>query len=118
MTALFTGFPALIYSGLWTLKTVGILERELPNTSITFLITDAPPGFKVIIKDDDFEMEILDGLESVEDLESVQTDMYIALPSHYLLGGTEGFIKGMSDGVINIKNNKILMILGKIASVF
>ncbi|MBD3215588.1 MAG: hypothetical protein GF311_23460 [Candidatus Lokiarchaeota archaeon] len=118
MSPLFTGFPALIYSGLWTLKKFGILEREIPNSTVLFLITDAPPAFQAIIKDGDFEMERIEDIKNKEDLEDIQAEMAISLPSYYLLGGTDGFIRGMSEGAITIKNNNVLTILGKIASVF
>ncbi|TXT67458.1 MAG: hypothetical protein BAJALOKI1v1_90030 [Promethearchaeota archaeon] len=118
MNSLYTGFPAIIYSGLWVLKKFGILKREIPDARILFLITDAPPAFLVAIENGDFKIEILEEIRKVEDINRIPTNMYITIPSDYLLADVTSILKGLSEGIIQIKNDNILAILGKIGSVF
>ena len=51
MTEELTTFPSIIYSGLWVLKTLGILAKDFKskNVRIVVLITDAPPAFTITI---------------------------------------------------------------------
>ena len=119
MSPLFTGFPALIYSGLWTLQKIGILKREFSDSKIKILILviDSPPAFMVTIDKGDYKIEYTD-INNKEDLENAESDMYIATPSDKLLGSADGILDGISNNLVQIKNERILIILGKIASVF
>lgn len=118
MSPLYTGFPGIIYAGLWILKKVGILKREVPNAKILVLVTDAPPAFMATIENGDFQIEILEQVLTPQDLDSVESDMHIAIPSNYFLGSVEGILDGISKNIIKIKDQNILIMLGKIASVF
>ncbi|TXT60523.1 MAG: hypothetical protein BAJALOKI2v1_100069 [Promethearchaeota archaeon] len=118
MSPLYTGFPAIIYSALWILKKLGILEKDIPDAKILILITDAPPAFMIKIKGGEYKIDILENIKNMEDIERVPSEMYIALPSHHFLGSIEAIFDGISKGIIKIKNEKIFPILGKIGSVF
>ena len=115
-----SNFPAIVYSGLWLLKTIGLLKRSFrdSNLQILILITDEPPAFKVRIMNGDFRVEILDDVRSLEDLNEIECDSYICLPSYVFLGGVGGIIEGLSNNTVILKNNEVLNILGKVGAAF
>ena len=104
-----TTFPAIVYSGLWNLKTLGFLKRDYSDTDakIIILLTDVPPAFMIRIIKGDFKVEILDDLTSVADLDSVKSDGYISLPSSVLLGGVDGVLEGIKNGKVLVKGDVI-----------
>ena len=112
-----TTFPAIIYSGLWLLKTLGILKRDFSNenTKIIVLLTDVPPAFMVRIVRGDFEVEILEDTITISDLDEVDSDGYISLHSSIFLGGVEGVLEGIKEGTVLIKGDA-LRYLGKIGA--
>jgi hypothetical protein len=114
-----SNFPAIVYSGLWVLKTLGLLKRDFSDedVKIIILITDEPPAFMIRIVNSDFQVEILDGAKSVEDLNSMESDGYISLPSHIFLDGVEGVLEGIRNNLVIIKG-EALKYLGRIGAAF
>ncbi len=119
MTEELTTFPSIIYSGLWVLKTLGILAKDFKskNVRIVILITDAPPAFIITISDADFKVEILKEITTFEEIEGVESNGYISLPSQVFLGGVEGVLKGLGEGTV-ITKGEALLYLGKIGAAF
>ncbi|MBD3254773.1 MAG: hypothetical protein GF383_06750 [Candidatus Lokiarchaeota archaeon] len=122
MSAKFTGFPALMYSGLYILKEIGILKKDYSDTEvkILLLITDAPPAFLICIDKGDFYIEILNEIMNLEDVKNAESlcDYYLATPSNILLAGADKIFQGISQNSVKINDNKVLIYLGTIASVF
>jgi hypothetical protein len=114
-----TNFPAILYSGLWLLKTLGLLKKDFSDVDvkIIILITDVPPAFMIKILKGDFRIEILEEVISVEALEKVKSDGYISLPSQVFLGGVEGVLEGIRKKLVIIKG-EALKYLGKIGAAF
>ena len=112
-----TTFPAIIYSGLWLLKTLGILRRDYNNedVKIIVLLIDVPPAFMVRIQNGDFQIEILEDVIYIKDLEEINSDGYISLPSSVFLGGVEGVLEGIKNGTVLIKGDA-LKYIGKIGA--
>ncbi|MBY9003532.1 MAG: hypothetical protein KGD73_06145 [Candidatus Lokiarchaeota archaeon] len=119
MTRGLSNFPAILYSGLWALKTLGLLKRDFSNENvrIIILITDEPPAFMLHIANGDFQVEILEDIVTVDDLNSVESDGYISLPSQIFLGGVEGVLEGIRNKLVTIKG-EALIYLGKIGVAF
>ena len=63
------------------------------------------------------QIEILDNITSVENLNSVESDGYISLPSQIFLGGVEGVLEGIKNNLVIIKGDA-LKYLGKIGAAF
>jgi len=115
MCPLYEGFPAIVYSGLWALKVYRKLEKSFPKPiKVIFFLTDAPPAFSVKIENGDFEIEILNDLNDPQDLDGLECDGYIALPTEILYGGVEGIKKGIGEETVKLKNFETLAILGKL----
>ena len=109
------GFPAIVYSGLWTLKIYRKLGKSFPKPiNIILLLTDAPPAFSVKIEKGDFDIELLNDLNDPQDLDSIECDGYIALPTEILYQGIEGIRKGIGEETVKLKNFETLALLGKI----
>lgn len=119
MTEELSNFPAILYSGLWLLKTLGLLQKDYKDVDVKIivLITDVPPAFMLKIIRGDFKIEILDGVTSLEDLDNVKSDGYISLPSQVFLGGVEGVLEGIRNKLVFIKG-EALKYLGKIGAAF
>jgi hypothetical protein len=116
MCSLYEGFPAVIYSGLWTLKIFRKLEKTFTKTptNIIFLLTDSPPAFLVKIDKDDFKIEILKNVNDPKDLENIDCDGYLAMPTEILYKGAVGIKNGIDEKKVIIKNFESLTILAKI----
>ena len=111
----YEGFPAIVYSGLWTLKVYRKLGKSFPKPiKVIFFLTDTPPAFFVKIENGDFEIEILNELNDPQDLDGIECDGYIALPTEILYEGVEGIRKGIEEGNVKLKNFETLAILGKL----
>ena len=109
------GFPAIVYSGLWALKIYRKLGKSFPKPiNIILLLTDAPPAFSVKIEKGDFDIELLNDLNDPQDLDSIECDGYIALPTEILYEGIEGIRKGIGEETVKLKNFETLALLGKI----
>jgi len=102
-------FPAIVYSGLWVLKTLGLLKKDYRdvNAKLIVLITDVPPAFMIRIMEGDFWVEILDDVISVKDLDGVKSDGYISLPSSVFLGGVDGVLEGIKKGTVLVNGDAI-----------
>ncbi|MFX0189028.1 MAG: hypothetical protein ACFE8A_14985 [Candidatus Hodarchaeota archaeon] len=119
MCPMYEGFPAVIYSGLWILRTFRRLEKVFPNLPITIvvLLTDSPPAFIVRIDKGNFEIEMLEAVKKPKDLDDIECDGYLALPTEILYKGPEGIRDGIAEKKVKIKNYEILTILAKLAGV-
>ena len=119
MTKELTTFPSIIYSGLWVLKTLGILKKDYStdNIRIIILLTDVPPAFQLEIKNGDFKVEVLENVTNIEKVEKIESNGYISLLSHVFLGGVEGVLNGLKDGTVKIEG-ETLKYLGKIGAAF
>ena len=117
MCPLYEGIPAVIYSGLWVLKIFKKLEKLFPKTpvKVIFLLIDSPPAFSVKIDKCNFEIEILNEIKDPKDLEDIECDGYLALPTELLYKGVEGIRKGLGEQKVKLKNFETLAILGKLA---
>ena len=115
-----SNFPAIIYSGLWLLKTIGLLKKDFGTLDLQFLvlITDVPPAFMVRITKGDFQVEILDDVRNVEELNEIECDGYISLPSNVFLGGVKGIVEGLANKTVIVSSNEILNFLGKVGAAF
>jgi len=113
---MFEGFPAIMYSGLWSLRTFRKLENLFPNSplNIVFLLIDFPPATMVKIDKGDFEIKILDDVKDTKELDNLECDMYLASPLELLFKGINGIKQGIEENKIKIKNMEILTILAKI----
>jgi len=122
MSAKYTGFPALMYSGLYILKELGILKKDYSDTEIKILvlITDAPPAFLICIDKGDFSIKIENEIVNLVDIKEAKDlyDYYLATPSDLLLEGADKIFQGISQDTVKINDNKVLIYLGAIASVF
>ena len=115
MSPLFEGLPAVIYSGLWVLKMFRKIERVFPNpTKMAVLLTDSPPAFLIKIAKGDFDIEILDNIKKTEDLDNVDCDTYLALPTEVLYKGAAGIRDGIASKEVNVKNLDAITILAKL----
>ncbi len=116
MCAKFTGFPAILYSGLWRLQIFGKLKRENPDLQIKIVVlTDEPPAFMVKVDKGEFEITILDEIKDVKDLETIECDAYLSASRKAIFGGLDTLMKGKEDGTVVIKNEKTLLtLLGKV----
>jgi len=116
MCPLYEGIPAVIYSGLWALKTYRKLEKSFPKPiNIVILLTDIPPAFSVKIDKGNFEIELLKNINDPKELDNIECDGYIALPTEILYKGVEGIRKGIEEENVKLKNFETLAILGKLA---
>lgn len=117
MSPLYEGIPAIVYTGLWSLKIFKRLEKAFPNLpkTLLFLLTDSPPAFLVKIEKNDFEIEILDGITEPDELESVECDGYLSLSTDILYKGANGIMEAIAENKVKIKNYEILTFLAKIA---
>jgi len=120
MSEKLTNFPAIIYSGFWTLKTLGKLKKEFRNQrfDLLILITDEPPAFIVHIENGDFNIKVLDNVKSFEDVEKYSCDGYLSLSSDIFLGGIGAILEGISNGKVKMKNDDILIMLAKVGGAF
>lgn len=116
MSPLLEGIPAFIYSLLWTRKIFGKLEKLFPDLQIkmVLLLTDFPPATSIEINKGDFKVEVLEDVKKPEDLDNIECDAYLALPTEVFYGGAEGIMKGINEKKVKIKNYEILTILGKL----
>lgn len=119
MCPLYEGFPAIIYTGLWTLRTFRKLESTFQKFPIrvAFFLTDSPPAFLVKIEKSNFKIEILEDVKDAKDLEDVECDGYLALPTEVLYKGVNGIRGGIDQGTVRIKNFDTMTILAKITGV-
>jgi hypothetical protein len=115
MSPLYEGLPAVIYSGLWVLKVFRKIEKTFPNpTTMAVLLTDSPPAFLVKINKDDFDIEILENIKKIEDLEKIECDTYLALPTEILYKGAAGIRDGIASKEVHVKNLDAIAILAKL----
>lgn len=115
MCPLYEGFPAIVYSGLWSLKIFRKLGQSFPKPiKVILFLTDAPPAFSVNIEKGDFEIDILNELNDPQDLDDIECDGYIALPTEILYEGVEGIRKGIGEETVKLKNFETLALLGKL----
>ena len=116
MCPMLEGIPAYIYSVLWTHRIFGKLKKMFPDLQIKMilLLTDFPPATVIKINKGDFEIESLEDVKVPEDLDNIECDAYLALPTEVFYGGAEGIKKGIDDKKVKIKNYEMLSILGKI----
>lgn len=114
-----TTFPAILYSGLWVLKTLGILKKDFGSdlVKVVVLIIDVPPAFTLTIEKGDFKVELLKDVKKIEDVDSFESDGYICLPSDVLLGGVDGVLEGIKNNTVIIKGQALLY-LGNIGAAF
>jgi hypothetical protein len=114
---LFEGIPAVIYTGLWSLKIFKKLEKVFPKLpkTLLFLLTDSPPAFLVKIDKTDFEIELLEGITESDELDDIECDAYLGLPTDILYEGGKGIMDGIAENKVKIKNYDILTILLKLA---
>jgi lipid A disaccharide synthetase len=78
MCPLYEGLPAVIYSGLWTLRIFRKLGKIFPKSvKIVILLTDSPPAFLVNIDREDFNIEILENVNDFKDLDNILLKYYI-----------------------------------------
>ena len=118
MCPLYEGFPAVIYSGLWVLKIFRKLEKSFPNSiKMAILLTDSPPAFLIKIDKGDFDIEILDYIKESNDLDTIECDTYLALPTEILYKGADGIREGIETKEVKIKNLDAITILAKLAGV-
>jgi hypothetical protein len=119
MCPLYEGLPAVIYSGLWSLKIFKKLEKVFPNLpiKIIFLLTDSPPAFMVKIDKGNFEIEMLEAVKDSKDLDDIECDGYLALPTEILYKGPAGIRDGIAEKKVKINNYELLTILAKLAGV-
>ncbi len=118
MSPLYEGLPAVIYSGLWVLKVFRKLEKNFPNSiKMAILLTDSPPAFLIKIDKGDFDIEILENIKDSNDLENIECDTYLALPTEILYKGADGIRKGIETKEVKIKNFDAITILAKLTGV-
>ena len=109
------GFPAIVYSGLWALKIYRKLGKSFPKPiNIVILLTDTPPAFSVKIDKGNFKIELLENINDPKELDDIECDGYIALPTEILYEGIEGIRKGIGEETVKLKNFETLAILGKL----
>jgi len=116
MCSLREGIPADIYSQLWTLqiyRKLGKLFKNIP-IKMVFLLTDSPPAFVVKIDKVNFEVKMLENVKNVKDLDYLECDAYLALPTEMFLKGLNEIKDGISQKKVKIKNYEILTFLEKI----
>lgn len=116
MCPLYEGLPAIIYSGLWTLRIFKKLGKIFSKTpiKIAFLLIDAPPAFLVKIDKNDFKIDILNDVKNPDDLENIECDGYLAMPTEILYKGAVGIKNGIDEKKVKVKNFESLTFLAKI----
>ncbi len=118
MCPLYEGLPAVIYSGLWILKIFRKLEKKFPNSiKMAILLTDSPPAFLVKIDKGDFLIDILENVKYSNDLDNIECDTYLALPTEILYKGAGGIREGIANKKVKIKNMDAIAILAKLTGV-
>lgn len=118
MCPLYEGLPAVLYSGLWVLKIFRKLEKRFPNSlKIAILLTDSPPAFLVKIDEGDFDIEILENIKDPKDLDNVDCDTYLALPTEILYKGAARIKEGIDNKEVKVKSLDAITILAKMAGV-
>jgi hypothetical protein len=115
MSPLYEGLPAVIYSGLWVLRIFRKLEKRFTNSiKMAILLTDSPPAFLVNIDKGDFNIEILENVKKTSDLDSLDCDTYLALPTEILYKGAAGIREGLASKEVQVKNLDAITILAKL----
>ncbi|MFW9899165.1 MAG: hypothetical protein ACFFDO_07890 [Candidatus Thorarchaeota archaeon] len=116
MCPMYEGFPAVIYSGLWILRTFRRLEKVLSKLpiNIVILLTDSPPAFMVRIDKENFEIEILEHVENPKELDDIECDGYLALPTEILYKGPAGIRDAIAEKKLKINNYEIITVLAKL----
>jgi hypothetical protein len=115
MCSLNDGIPADIYSQLWTLQIYRKLGKLFKNTiKMVFLLTDSPPAFVVKIDKANFEVKMLEDVKNVKDLDYLECDAYLALPTEIFLKGSNEIRDAITQKKAKIKNYEILTFLEKI----
>ena len=118
MCPLYEGLPAVIYSGLWTLRIFRKLGKIFPNSvRIVILLTDSPPAFAVNIDKGDFKIEILENVNDSKDLDNIECDTYLALPTEILYKGAAGIRDGIANNKVKVKNLDAITMLAKLTGV-
>ena len=119
MCPLFEGFPAIIYSALWILRTFRRLEKVFPNLplKVVVLLTDSPPAFMVTVDKQNFEIEILEDIEDPKSLDNIECDEYLALSTEILYKGPAGIRDAIAEGKVKLNNFEILTVLAKLLGV-
>ena len=116
MCPLYEGLPAIIYSALWILRTFRRLEKFFPNSPIKLvvLLTDSPPAFMIRIDKQNFEIKILEDIEDPKDLDDLECDGYLAVPTEILYKGPAGIRDGIAEKKVKMNNFEILTVLAKL----
>ncbi|MFX1339693.1 MAG: hypothetical protein ACFFDK_13860 [Promethearchaeota archaeon] len=118
MSPLYEGLPAVIYSGLWVLKIFRKLEKRFPNSiKMAILLTDSPPAFLIKIDNGDFDIEILENIKDLNELDTIDCDTYLALPTEILYKGAGGIREGIETNEVKVKNFDAITILAKFTGV-
>lgn len=119
MCPLFEGFPAIIYSALWILRTFRRLDKVFSNLplKIVVLLTDSPPAFLVRVDKQNFEIEILEDIEDPKDLDNIECDEYLALSTEILYQGPAGIARAIAEKKVKLNNFEILTVLAKLLGV-
>ncbi len=118
MSPLYEGLPAVIYSGLWVLKIFRKLEKKFPDSiKMAILLTDSPPAFLIKIENGEFDIEILENIKDLKDLDTIDCDTYLALPTEILYKGAAGIRDGIASKKVHVKNLDAITILSKLTGV-
>jgi len=119
MCPIYEGFPAVIYSGLWILRTFRRLEKVFPNSpiKIVVLLTDSPPAFMVRIDKENFEIQILEDVKDPKDLDDIECDGYLALPTEILYKGPAGIRDAFAEKKVKMNNYETLTVLAKLTDI-
>ncbi len=118
MCPLYEGLPAVIYSGLWSLRIFRKLGKTFPKSvKIVILLTDSPPAFLVNIDKEEFNIEILENVNDSKDLDNIECDTYLALPTEILYKGAVGIREGIASNKVKVKNLDAITILAKLTGV-
>ena len=119
MSPLFEGFPAIIYSALWILRTFRRLEKVFSNLpiKIVVLLTDSPPAFMVRIDKQNFEIQLLEDIEDPKDLDNIECDEYMYISTEMLYKGLAGIRDAIAENKAKLSNFRILTVLAKLLGV-
>ena len=119
MSPLFEGFPAIIYSALWILRTFRRLDKVFSNLplKIVVVLTDSPPAFLVRIDKQDFEIQLLEDIKDPKDLDNIEYDEFMFISTEILYKGPAGIRDAIAENKAKLSNFRILTVLAKLLGV-